>query len=211
MNGIKRTAQYCRQWGKKALELRRCWIVRLLANQLFRGRVILGYRNFTGGIKLFWKSKNRVETWSHMVTFILKCHCQVANFVTAGGVDKKLQYRPKGALLSNWILHCLIKFNLKLVKSERRLSLDMYVIISVLLPVWGKSDKEGKVGGPFLSLASHSVCRRERLSIMEVEKGTHILHLPKSKMDEKSRTKWFTEISVSSLQPKYYQCSQIWL
>ena len=86
----------------------------------------------------------------------------------------------------------------------------MYVIISVLLPVWGKSDKEGKVGGPFLSLASHSVCRRERLSIMEVEKGTHILHLPKSKMDEKSRTKWFTEISVSSLQLKYYQCSQIW-
>ena len=111
MNGIKRTAQYCRQWGKKALELRRCWIVRLLANQLFRGRVILGYRNFTGGIKLFWKSKNRVETWSHLVTFILKCHCQVANFVTAGGVNKKLQYRPKGVLLSNLILHCFIKFN----------------------------------------------------------------------------------------------------
>ena len=111
------------------------------------------------------------------------------------------------------VLCCQIKFctvslnSTKLVKSERRLSLD--VIISVLLPVWGKSDKEGKVGGPFLSLASHSVCRRERLSIMEVEKGTHILHLPKSKMDEKSRTKWFTEISVSSLQPKYYQCSQI--
>ena len=86
----------------------------------------------------------------------------------------------------------------------------MYVIISVLLPVWGKSDKEGKVGGPFLSLASHSVCRRERLSIMEVEKGTHILHLPKSKMYKKPRTKWLTEISVSSLQLKYYQCSQIW-
>ena len=35
----------------------------------------------------------------------------LSNFVTAGGVDKKLQYRPKGVLLSNLILHCFIKFN----------------------------------------------------------------------------------------------------